>query len=129
MMTALAFGKQHVPFILYLQANQDRTCLAHVDLINDAYFGHQKDELIARPDFYQLAANPQNNFMQLRGVLRQVLGRQSIVQTYDGLSIVHADNEVNCMPGGVAIAGTDWGSLAVGRLVQGYYKPLLTTKK
>lgn len=127
--TALAFGHKHVPFIVLLQADATRSHIESVSMMYDSYFGHEKNELIARPEFYQLSGEPQENVKQLRGALRGILGRQAAIATPTGLSFVHADNDRNCLPGVVALAGTDWASLAVGRLVQGSYQPLLMTQK
>ncbi len=128
----LAYGKNNVPFIAYLEANQTRTNLVSVGLLRDKYTHSdpsEQAEVIDRPQLLRLQANPVDTALQLRTTMRTILNRDTTITTPGGgFTVSHRDPSDAHIPGVIAIAGTSDSGLAVGRLLRSNYEPLLMSQ-
>lgn len=128
-LVALAFGKHSVPFVVTLEANENRNGWQSVHLIEDAFFGEDKHECIARPDHQYLSGVPGENVLNFRNRIMQFMKREhQSISSSGGIRISHTLPVSSTIPGLIAIGGTNDASLALGGLKyanQAHYRQIV----
>lgn len=128
-LVALAFGKHAVPFIVTLEANEKRNGWQSAHLVEDAFFGEDSHECIARPDHQFLSGVPGENVLNFRNKVMQFIQREyQSISSSGGILISHIAQSSSTIPGIIAIGGTNDASLAMGGLKyanQAHYRQIL----